>query len=138
MKILKRIIICIIITITLIGIVGAGIYVYLKNSNYDIIFPLEDVNSDGAEYVMIRYGPDAIYVVNDTDALVTHKYDVFIIYPKWLENSTGDGFYLVYRNGKCIFSCDIIEYRYFDFFLTFGYDTYTIDEYYSLIDDIIS
>lgn len=138
MKIFKRIIICIIIIVTIVGIGGLGTYVYLKNSDYDIIFPLEDVACDGAEYVMVRYGPDAIYVINDTEALAAHKHDVVALYPKWLENSTGDGFYIVYKDGECIFSCDIIESGYFDFFLTCGYETYTVDEYNSLIDDIVS
>ena len=104
----------------------------MESNNCEIRFPLEDVADDGAEYVMLRYGPDSIYVIDDTDALLDHRYDVFVVYPRWLDDSTGDGYYHVYRNGECIFSSDIIKNRYFDFFLTRGYDSYTWEEYYSL------
>jgi|GEM_PF-1809647 len=138
MRKLKCIIICLSVVAIIIGIAAVGIQLYLCSENSRLVFPLKDVKNDGAEYVMVRYGPDAVHVINDTDVLIANKYKVFMIYPLWLENSTGDGYYQVYRDRECIFSCDLLKGRYFDFVLSDEYVTYAADEFYSIFSDTAS
>ena len=86
-----------------------GIYLYFINEGYVLQFPLAEIDDD--EYIK------------------NHRFSVFILYPSWLDNSTGDGYYYVTRNGESVFSCDFLEGKFFDGLVSSHYTKFdTLEE----------
>ena len=99
------------------------------DDEYIFYFPLSTVCDDNANYTLVKYGPDAYYILDDDEYIKKHKHSVFIIYPTWLENSTGDGYFYLLKDGDTVFSCDFLNGYYFDFFISNQYTKFeTLEE----------
>ena len=106
-----------------------GIYLYFINEGYVLQFPLAEIDDDEADYTLVRYGPDGYYVLDDDEYIKNHRFSVFILYPSWLDNSTGDGYYYVTRNGESVFFFFFLEGKFFDGLVSSHYTKFdTLEE----------
>ena len=126
-----KITLCIVLIVAI--LIGCVLWGYLSCNHKNIRFPLADIIDDGSEYILLKdYGGNN-YVIEDTSFLIKHKWDVFIIYSPELEDSTGDGYFRVYKNGECIFSCQFDDGGYFDEFINYKYNICDAQEFLEML-----
>ena len=101
--------------------------IFFEDPIISLDFPLQEINSDDADYLFVKYnGRETKYIDND-DFLRWNRYSIVVLTRESREDVTSNGHIALYKDGKLISYYHYFYDGYIDFPVTLFYSD-SIDE----------